>query len=69
MTKDEAFDLLAKCIDDQLISDITFDEGITKEAMISVLQYIQGYCDALKDVAKKDGEQHAVDGIVSYRGL
>ena len=53
MTKDEAFDLLAKCIDDQLISDITFDKGITKETMISVLQYIQGYCDAIKDVVKK----------------
>lgn len=57
MTKAEAFDLLVKCIDDQLISDMTFDEGITKEAMISVLQYIQGYCDALKDVVKKDDEK------------
>ena len=56
MTKAEAFDLLEKCIENQLISDITFDEGTSKETMISVLQYIQGYCDSLKDVVKKDGE-------------
>ena len=58
MTKAEAFDLLAKCIEDQLISDITFDDEANKVTLISVLQYIQGYCDSLRDVVKKDGDQN-----------